>query len=117
MISQAAAADRCGQRDVARSHCAIDSNGFVGSSNIAIIGTQASERARSPWKTSLPAVAAWFLRPVRGEQDDLICAQAADALTRAEQHLHAGLDHFRWPLARSTWALPSPYISKIPDQG
>jgi hypothetical protein len=47
-------------------------------------------------------------------QDDLICAQATGALTAGPNNTYTpGSITFGGPLARSTWALPSPYVSKI----
>ena len=47
-------------------------------------------------------------------QDDLICAQATGALTAGPDNTYTpGSITFAGPLARSTWALPSPYVAKI----
>ena len=47
-------------------------------------------------------------------QDDLICAQATGALTAGPNNTYTpGSITFSGPLARSTWALPSPYVSKV----
>jgi hypothetical protein len=47
-------------------------------------------------------------------QDDLICAQATETLTAGENNTYTpGSITFAGPLVRSTWALPSPYVSKI----
>ncbi|HUO00434.1 MAG TPA: hypothetical protein VMU69_29910, partial [Bradyrhizobium sp.] len=47
-------------------------------------------------------------------QDDLICAQATGVLTAGANNTYTpGSITFSGPLARSTWALPSPYVSKV----
>jgi hypothetical protein len=47
-------------------------------------------------------------------QDDLICAQATGALTAGPNNTYTpGSITFGGPLVRSTWALPSPYVSKV----
>ena len=47
-------------------------------------------------------------------QDDLICAQATGALTAGSNNTDIpGSITFGGPLVRSTWALPSPYVSKV----
>ena len=97
--------------------CAIDGNGIPSvPSNIAIVGTSGSG-ADSFTLTDItwPAVAgmtAWVL--FVGTEDNLICAQAAGALTAGANNTYTpGSIAFRGPLARSTWALPSPYVSRV----
>jgi hypothetical protein len=47
-------------------------------------------------------------------QDDLICAQATGTLTAGANNTYTpGSITFAGPLVRSTWALPSPYVSKV----
>ena len=47
-------------------------------------------------------------------QDDLICAQATGTLTAGASNTYTpGSITFAGPLVRSTWALPSPYVSKV----
>jgi hypothetical protein len=97
--------------------CAIDSNGLPSApSNIAIIGTPASGTGTFTLEDiTWPAVAGLvsFVLFV-ATQDDLICAQAAGALTAGPNNTYTpGSITFGGPLARSTWALPSPYTSKI----
>jgi hypothetical protein len=97
--------------------CAIDSNGLPSApSNIAIIGTPASGTGTFTLEDiTWPAVAGLVSYVVFvATQDDLICSQAAGALTAGPNNTYTpGSITFGGPLARSTWALPSPYISKI----
>ena len=97
--------------------CAIDSNGLPSApSNIAIIGTPASGTGTFTLEDiTWPAVAGLVSYVLFvATQDDLICAQAAGALTAGPNNTYTpGSITFGGPLARSTWALPSPYISKI----
>jgi hypothetical protein len=97
--------------------CAIDSNGLPSApSNIAIIGTSPSGTDTFTLEgITWPAVAglASYVLFV-ATQDDLICAQATDALTAGANNTYTpGSITFGGPLVRSTWALPSPYVSKI----
>jgi hypothetical protein len=97
--------------------CAIDSNGLPSApSNIAIIGTSGSGTDSFTLKEiTWPAVAglASYVLFV-ATQDDLICAQASGTLTAGPNNTYTpGSMTFSGPLARSTWALPSPYVSKI----
>jgi hypothetical protein len=97
--------------------CAIDSNGLPSApSNIAIIGTSASGTDSFTLENiTWPAVAglASYVLFV-ATQDDLICAQATGTLTAGPNNTYTpGSIPFSGPLARSTWALPSPYVSKI----
>ena len=97
--------------------CAIDSNGLPSApSNIAIIGTSASGTGTFTLNgITWPKVAglvSWVL--FVGTQDDLICAQASGALTAGSGDTYTpGSITFTGPVARSTWALPSPYVAKV----
>ena len=97
--------------------CAVDSNGLPSApSNIAIIGTSGSGTDSFTLENIVwPAVAglASYVLFV-ATQDDLICAQTAGALTAGPNNTYTpGSITFGGPLTRSTWALPSPYVSKI----
>ncbi len=97
--------------------CAIDSNGLPSApSNIAIIGTSASGTDTFTLENiTWPAVAglASYVMFV-ATQDDLICAQATGALTAGAGNTYTpGSISFGGPVVRSTWALPSPYVSKV----
>jgi hypothetical protein len=97
--------------------CAIDSNGLPSApSNIAIIGTPDSGTGTFTLEDiTWPAVAGLVSYVLFvATQDDLICAQATGALTAGPNNTYTpGSITFGGPLARSTWALPSPYVSKI----
>ncbi|MGA9625863.1 MAG: phage tail protein, partial [Bryobacteraceae bacterium] len=97
--------------------CAIDSNGLPSApSNIAIIGTPASGTGTFTLEDiTWPAVAGLVSYVLFvATQDDLICAQATGALTAGPNNTYTpGSITFGGPFARSTWALPSPYVSKI----
>ena len=97
--------------------CAVDSSGLPSAPwNIAIIGTGA---AAGGWFTleniTWPAVAGLVSYVLFvATQDDLICAQATGALTAGPNNTYTpGSITFGGPLVRSTWALPSPYVSKV----
>src|SRR5579885_767866 len=97
--------------------CAIDSNGLPSApSNIALIGTSGSGTdSFTLGDITWPAVAglASYVLFV-ATADDLICAQATGALTAGPNNSYTpGSITFGGPLVRSTWALPSPYVSKI----
>jgi hypothetical protein len=97
--------------------CAIDSNGLPSApSNIAIIGTSATGTDTFTLEgITWPAVAglASYVLFV-ATQDDLICAQATGALKAGANTTYTpGSITFAGPLVRSTWALPSPYVSKV----
>jgi hypothetical protein len=97
--------------------CAIDANGLPSApSNIAIIGTSGTGTDSFTLQDiTWPAVAglASYVLFV-ATQDDLICAQATGTLTAGPNNTYTpGSITFGGPLARSTWALPSPYVSKI----
>jgi len=97
--------------------CAIDANGLPSApSNIAIIGTSASGTDVFTLENiTWPAVAGLVSYVLFvATQDDLICAQATGALTAGANNTYTpGSITFSGPLARSTWALPSPYVSKV----
>ncbi len=97
--------------------CAIDSSGLPSApSNIAIVGTSASGTDTFTLEDIVwPPVAglASYVLFV-ATQDDLICAQASGALTAGAGNTYTpGSITFAGPLARSTWALPSPYVAKV----
>jgi len=102
------------QRDAARVHLRDGFSGLPSApSNIAIIGTrlwhghvhlEASRGRRSR---------AFVSYVVRRNAGRLICAQATGALTAGRNNTTRWIDPFGGPLVRSTWALPSPYVSKI----
>jgi hypothetical protein len=117
-ISQAAAGGSLPANATLRvAICAIDSNGLPSApSNIAIIGTPASGTGTFTLEDiTWPAVAGLVSYVLFvATQDDLICAQATGTLTAGSNNTYTpGSITFGGPLARSTWALPSPYISKI----
>ena len=97
--------------------CAIDSNGLPSApSNIAIIGTSTSGTDTFTLEgITWPAVAGLVSYVLFvATQDDLICAQATGTLTAGSNNTYTpGSISFGGPLVRSTWALPSPYISKV----
>ena len=97
--------------------CAVDSNGLPSApSNIAIIGTgTAAGGAFTLENITWPAVAGLVSYVLFvATQDDLICAQATGALTAGPNSTYTpGSITFGGPLVRSTWALPSPYVSKV----
>jgi hypothetical protein len=97
--------------------CAVDSNGLPSApSNIAIIGTGAAAGgAFTLANITWPAVAGLVSYVLFvATQDDLICAQATGALTAGPNSTYTpGSITFGGPLVRSTWALPSPYVSKV----
>src|SRR5208283_2863143 len=97
--------------------CAIDSNGLPSApSNIAIIGTgTAAGGSFTLNDITWPAVSglASYVLFV-GTQPDLICEQATGTLTAGTGNTYTpGSITFGGPLVRSTWALPSPYVSKV----
>jgi hypothetical protein len=97
--------------------CAIDSSGLPSApSNIAIIGTSASGTDTFTLEgITWPAVAGLVSYVLFvATQDDLICAQATGVLTAGANNSYTpGSITFAGPLVRSTWALPSPYVSKV----
>lgn len=97
--------------------CAIDSSGLPSApSNIAIIGTSASGTDTFTLENiTWPAVAGLVSYVLfAATQDDLICAQATGTLTAGPSNTYTpGSITFGGPVARSTWALPSPYVAKV----
>ena len=98
--------------------CAIDSNGLPSApANIVIVGTgPAAGGSITLNNITWPAVtgmASYVL--FIGTADDLICAQATGALTATGggTTYTPGSITFGGPVVRSTWALPSPYVSKV----
>ena len=98
--------------------CAIDGSGLPSApARIAIIGTSASGTdsftlADIIWP-AVSGLASYVL--FVSTQDDLICAQATGTLTAGSggTTYTPGSITFGGPIARSTWALPSPYVSKV----
>ncbi|HUE17347.1 MAG TPA: hypothetical protein VMR25_24560, partial [Planctomycetaceae bacterium] len=98
--------------------CAIDASGLPSvPSNIVVIGTSITGTdsftlANIKW----PAVTglASFVLFV-ASQDDLICEQLSGALTPTGDGMTYSPSSitFSGPLARSTWAMPSPYVAKV----
>jgi hypothetical protein len=97
--------------------CAIDSTGLPSApSNIAIIGTSGSGTDTFTLEgITWPAVAGLVSYVLFvATQDDLICAQATGTLTAGSSNTYTpGSITFGGPVVRSTWALPSPYVSKV----
>ena len=98
--------------------CAIDSNGLPSvPTAIAVIGTSGSGTDTFTLNDVIwPAVAGLqsYVLFV-STQDDLICAQATGALTPTgggTTYTPASIT-FGGPIQRSTWALPSPYVSRV----
>jgi hypothetical protein len=98
--------------------CAIDANGLPSApSNIVTVGTGPAAGGSIALNGIVwPAVtgmASYVL--FIGTQDDLICAQATGALTAGTGGTvyTPGSITFGAAVARSTWALPSPYVSKV----
>jgi hypothetical protein len=98
--------------------CAMDSNGLPSvPSNIVIVGTGilgtdtfALQNITWPAITGLATFALFI-----GLQDDLICEQTTGALTPTGDGTAYTPNSisFGGPVARSTWALPSPYVSRV----
>ena len=98
--------------------CAIDSTGLPSvPSNIVVIGTSVSGTdtftlANITWP-AVTGMASFVL--FIASQDNLICEQLTGALTPTG----GGTTYsptsitFSGPLARSTWAMPSPYVAKV----
>ncbi|MGO9097938.1 MAG: hypothetical protein ACLP9Y_00280 [Mycobacterium sp.] len=98
--------------------CAIDSNGLPSApSLIAIVQTPAGTNTNQITLSNVtwPAVAGLASFAVFiSTQDDLICEQQTGALTAGANNTYTpGSITINGPLARSTWAMPSPYVSKI----
>ena len=98
--------------------CAIDAAGVPSApSNIATIATSPTGTGEITLNgITWPAVtglASYVL--FAATQNDLICAQATGALTPTGggTTYTPGSITFGGPLARSTWALPSPYVAKV----
>ncbi|HZT29237.1 MAG TPA: hypothetical protein VFA33_05105 [Bryobacteraceae bacterium] len=98
--------------------CAIDSNGLPSTpSRIAIVQTPAGANTNQITLSNItwPSVAGLARYAVFiATQDDLICWQQGDVLTAGTGNTYTPTSiTINGPLARSTWALPSPYVSKI----
>ncbi len=99
--------------------CALDANGLPSTpSSIAIVTTAAGTNTNQVTLSNItwPAVAGLARYAVFvSAQDDLICWQQGDVLTAGGggTTYTPGSLTINGPLARSTWALPSPYVSKI----
>src|SRR5579885_2070728 len=99
--------------------CALDANGLPSTpSSIAIVTTAAGTNTNQVTLSNItwPAVAGLARYAVfESAQDDLICWQQGDVLTAGGggTTYTPGSLTINGPLARSTWALPSPYVSKI----
>jgi hypothetical protein len=98
--------------------CAIDSNGLPSvPSSIVIVGTGPTAGGSITLNAitwpALTGMASYVL--FIGTQDDLICAQATGALTPSGggTTYTPGSITFGGAIVRSTWALPSPYVSKV----
>lgn len=96
--------------------CAIDSTGSPSvPSNIGVIGTGSTAGSFTLNGITWPAVdglASYVLYV--GTQPDLICAQAAGALTAGPNNTYTPNSiTFGGPVLRSTWAMPSPYVAKV----
>ena len=97
--------------------CAIDSNGLPSApSNIALVGTGSTSTVTFTLNgITWPAVAGLTSYVLFvGTQPDLICAQATGTLTAGSGNTYTPSSiTFGGPVARSTWALPSPYVQKV----
>ena len=98
--------------------CALDANGLPSTpSNIAIVTTAAGTNTNQITVSNIawPAVAGLASYAVfAATQDDLICWQQGGVLTAGTGNTYTpGSITINGPLARSTWALPSPYVSKV----
>jgi hypothetical protein len=98
--------------------CAIDSNGLPSApSAVAIVLTPTGTNTNQITLSNItwPAVAGIASYAVFiSTQDDLICEQQAGSLTaRAGNTYTPGSITINGPLTRSTWAMPSPYVSKV----
>jgi hypothetical protein len=98
--------------------CALDANGLPSvPSKIAIVTTAAGTNTNQVTLSGItwPAVAGLARYAVFvSTQDDLICWQQGDVLTAGAGNTYTpGSITINGPLAHSTWALPSPYVSKV----
>lgn len=97
--------------------CALDSNGLTSSASaIAIIGTSGSGNDTFTLSDiTWPAVAGLASYALFVSLDDaLICAQATGSLTAGSGATYTPNSiTFGSAIARSTWALPSPYVQKV----
>jgi len=101
--------------------CAVDSDGRPSPpSNIVLVGTGPQAGGSFTLENiTWPAVAglASYVLFV-GTENGQICAQATGDLTAGANNTYTpGSITFGGPLARSTWAMPSPYVSKIRVKG
>ena len=98
--------------------CAIDAVGLPSvPSNIVVIGTSITGTdsftlANITWP-AVTGLASFVL--FLASQDDLICEQLTGALTPTGDGTRYSPSSitFSGPLARSTWAMPSPYVAKV----
>ena len=101
--------------------CAIDANGLPSPpSNIVLIGTGTDEGGSFTLDgIKWPAVAGLASYVLfAATRDGQICAQASGNLTAGENNTYTpGAITFGGALARATWAMPSPYISKVRVKG
>jgi hypothetical protein len=101
--------------------CAIDSSGRPSPpSNIVLVGTgQQAGGSFTLENITWPAVAGLVSYVLFvGTENGQICAQATGDLTAGENNTYTPKSiTFGGPLARSTWAMPSPYVSKIRVKG
>ena len=98
--------------------CVLDANGLPSApSNIAIVTTAAGTNTNQVTLSGItwPAVAGLARYAVfAATQDDLICWQQGDVLVAGAGNTYTpGSITINGPLVRSTWALPSPYVSKV----
>ncbi len=98
--------------------CALDAKRLPSTpSNIAIVTTAAGTNTNQITLSGItwPAVAGLATYAVfAATQDDLICWQQGGALTAGAGNTYTpGSITITGPLTRSTWALPSPYASKV----
>ena len=98
--------------------CALDAKGLPSTpSNIAIVTTAAGTNTNQITLSGItwPAVTGLVNYALfAATQDDLICWQQGGALTPGGGATYTpGTLTINGPVARSTWALPSPYVAKI----
>ena len=98
--------------------CALDADGIPSvPSKIAVVGTGSTATGQFTLQDiTWPAVAGLTKYVLFvGSQDDLICMQANAALTPTgggTTYTPTSIT-FGGPVARSTWAMPSPYVSRV----